>query len=36
MEVKTERKEGWYQVTLSIRDAAEPVMKEAGNGPDGS
>jgi signal transduction histidine kinase len=36
MEVKTERKESWYQVTLSIRDSAEPAMNEAGIAPDGS
>jgi signal transduction histidine kinase len=35
IEVKTERKESWYEVTLSIRDSAEPAMKGAGNGPDG-
>ncbi len=34
IEVKTKREEGWYQVTLSIRDSAEPAMKGAGNGPD--
>jgi len=32
MEVQTERKEGWYQVTLSIRDAAIPASKEVGSG----
>jgi signal transduction histidine kinase len=36
MQVQTERKEGWYEVTLSIRDTAGPATKEAGNGPDGS
>jgi hypothetical protein len=36
MQVQTERREGWYQVTLSIRDAAPPAKKEARIGPDGS
>jgi hypothetical protein len=28
MQVKTDRSEGWYEVTLSIRDAATPAAKE--------
>jgi signal transduction histidine kinase len=36
MQVQTERKEGWYQVTLSIRDGAPPAKKEARIDLDGS
>jgi signal transduction histidine kinase len=32
MEVQTERNQGWYQVTLSIRDAATPALKEGLSG----
>jgi signal transduction histidine kinase len=28
MQVKTDRSEGWYEVTISIRDAATPAAKE--------
>ncbi len=28
MQVKTDRSEGWYEVTLSIRDVATPAAKE--------
>jgi len=36
MQVQTERKEGWYQVMLSIRDGAPPANKEAKIALDGS